>query len=52
MPTEDDTRTVEQEIATGQSARTPVALISSVAGVIAVVVALAIGLAALAYFFA
>jgi hypothetical protein len=49
MQTDDDTRSVEQEVAAGQSETTPVAVITSVVGVVAVLVVVALGLAALAY---
>jgi hypothetical protein len=49
---DDDTRSVEQEVAAGQSETTPVAVITSVVGLVAVVVVIALGLAALAYFLA
>ena len=49
MPPEDDTRSLEQEVAAGQSEKTPVAVITSVAGVIAVLFAVALLLAVLAY---
>ena len=52
MRTDDDTRSLEQEVAAGQSETTPVAVITSVVGVIVVLVLLALGLAALAYFLA
>jgi CHASE3 domain sensor protein len=52
MRTEDDTRSVEQEVAAGQSESTPVTLITSVVGVVAVLFLLALGLAALAYYLA
>ena len=52
MHTDDDTRSVEQEVAAGQSETTPVAVIASVVGVVAVLVVVALGLAALAYFLA
>jgi hypothetical protein len=52
MQTDDDTRSVEQEVAAGQSETTPVAVITSVVGVVAVLVVVALGLAALAYFLA
>jgi hypothetical protein len=52
MQTDDDTRSVEQEVAAGQSETTPVAVITSVVGVVVVLVVVALGLAALAYFLA
>ena len=52
MHTDDDTRSVEQEVAAGQSETTPVAVISSVIGIVAVLFVIALGLAALAYFLA
>jgi hypothetical protein len=52
MRTDDDTRSVEQEIASGQSETTPVFAIGSVIGVIGALFAIALGLAALAYFLA
>lgn len=52
MRTDDDTRSLEQEVAAGQSETTPVAVITSVVGVIVVLFLLALGLAALAYFLA
>ena len=52
MRTDDDTRTVEQEVADGQSETTPFAVITSVVGVVVVLFLLALGLAALAYFLA
>jgi hypothetical protein len=52
MPTDDDTRSVEQEVAAGQSETTPLAVITSVVGVVVVLFLLALGLAALAYFLA
>lgn len=48
----DDERTTEQLIASGRPAWTPFALLGSVIGVIAVLVAVAVALAALAYFIA
>jgi hypothetical protein len=52
MRTDDDTRSVEQEVAAGQSETTPVAVITSVVGIVAILFVLALGLAALAYFLA
>ena len=52
MRTDDDTRSLEQEVAAGQSETTPVTVITSVVGVIVVLFLLALGLAALAYFLA
>src|SRR5262245_58612310 len=49
MPTDDDRRSLEQEVAAGQSEKTPVALITSVTAVIAVVFVVALLLAVLAY---
>jgi hypothetical protein len=48
----DDERTTEQQVASGRPAWTPFALLGSVIGVIAVLVALVVALAALAYFLA
>jgi hypothetical protein len=45
-------RTAGQELASGRPGWTPFAALGSVAGVIAVLVALAVALAALAYFLA
>lgn len=47
-----DGRTAEQELASGRPAWTPFAALGSVFGVIAVVVVLVVGLAALAYMLA
>ena len=52
MHADDNTRDLEQEVAAGQSEATPVALISTVVVVIAALVAIALGLAALAYMLA
>jgi hypothetical protein len=52
MRTDDDTRSVEQEVAAGQSETTPLAVITSVVGVVVVLFLFALGLAALAYFVA
>jgi len=52
MRTDDDTRSLEQEVAAGQSETTPVTVITSVIGVVVVLFLLALGLAALAYFLA
>lgn len=49
---DDETRSLEQEVAAGQSEKTPVAVITSVAGIIACLFALALALAVLAYFLA
>jgi len=49
MHTDDDTRDLEQEVAAGQSETTPVTLITSVVGVIAVLFAIALALAIVAY---
>jgi hypothetical protein len=48
----DDERTTEQKIASGRPEWTPFALLGSVFGVIAVLVAIVVALAALAYFLA
>lgn len=45
-------RTAGQELASGRASWTPFAALGSVAGVIALIAALVIGLAALAYFLA
>lgn len=47
-----DGRTVSQEVASGRPAWTPFAALGSVIGVIAVLVAVGVALAALAYFLA
>lgn len=47
-----DDRTAGQELASGRAGWTPFAALGSVAGVIAALAALVIGLAALAYFLA
>jgi hypothetical protein len=47
-----DDRTAGQQLASGRAWWTPFAALASVAGVIAVLVALAVALAALAYFLA
>ena len=47
-----DDRTTGQQVASGRPAWTPFAALGSVAGVIALLVVLAVGLAALAYFLA
>ena len=52
MRTDDETRSVEQEVAAGQSESTPATLITSVVGIVAVLFLLALGLAALAYYLA
>jgi hypothetical protein len=49
MGTDDDTRSLEQEVAAGQSETTPVALITTVIGVVAILVAVALALAVVAY---
>jgi len=49
MPTDDDTRSLEQEVAAGQSETTPVAVITSVVGVIAGLFVVALVLAVIAY---
>ena len=43
MRSDDDTRSVEQEVAAGQSESTPVTLITSVVGVVVVLFLLALG---------
>jgi hypothetical protein len=48
----DDERTTEQKIASGRPEWTPFALLGSVTGVIALLVVVVVGLAALAYFLA
>jgi hypothetical protein len=48
----DDSRDVEQELASGQNEATPILALSSVILVIACLVAVAVALAALAYFLA
>jgi hypothetical protein len=48
----DDERTTEQQVASGRPDWTPFALLGSVIGVIAVLVAIVVALAALAYFLA
>jgi hypothetical protein len=50
MRTDDDSRSLGQEVAAGQSEMTPLAVITSVVGVVVVLSLLALGLAALAYF--
>ena len=52
MGIDDDTRSIEQEVAAGQSESTPFTLITSVVGVVVVLFLLALGLAALAYYLA
>jgi hypothetical protein len=52
LTTEQPERTTEQAVASGKPDWTPVALLGSVVGVIAVLVLIVIGLAALAYFLA
>jgi hypothetical protein len=52
MQADDDTRSVEQEVAAGQSETTPVAVITSIVGIVAVLFVIALGLAVLAYFLA
>lgn len=49
MRTDDDTRSVEQEVAAGQSETTPVFAIGTVLAVGATLFALALALAVLAY---
>ena len=49
MRTDDDTRTVEQEVAAGQSEATPLVAIGSVVLVIAALFAVALTFAVLAY---
>ncbi len=49
MRTDDDTRTLEQEVAAGQSETTPVTVLTSVIGVVAALVLVALALAVLAY---
>jgi hypothetical protein len=49
MRTDDDTRNLEQEVAAGQSETTPVAVISSVIGIIAILFVVALVLAVVAY---
>ena len=49
MRTDDDIRDLEQEVAAGQSETTPVAVIASVIGGIAVLFAIAVTLAIVAY---
>jgi hypothetical protein len=48
----DDERTIEQKVASGRPEWTPFALLGSVIGVIVVLVAVVVALAALAYFLA
>lgn len=50
MRTDDDTRSVEQEVAAGQSETTPVFAIGWVVVVIAALFVVALALAVLAYF--
>ena len=50
--TDDDTRTIEQEVAAGESETTPISVIAIVAGVVGVLFVLALALAALAYYLA
>ena len=52
MPTDDDTRSLEQEVAAGQSETTPVAVITSVIGVVAILFVVALALAVVAYLLA
>ena len=49
MRTDDDTRSVEQEVAAGQSETTPVAVIMSVIAVVAGLFVVALVLAVVAY---
>jgi hypothetical protein len=49
MRSDDDTRSLEQEVAAGQSATTPVAVITSVIGVLAGLFVVALVLAVVAY---
>jgi hypothetical protein len=49
MSSDDDTRSLEQEVAAGQSETTPVVAIGTVIGVIAILFTVALALAALAY---
>ena len=49
MRTDDDTRSVEQEVAAGQSETTPVAVITSVIAVLAGLFLVALALAVVAY---
>ena len=49
MRTDDDTRSLEQEVAAGQSETTPVAVITSVIGVVAVLFVVALVLVVVAY---
>ena len=48
----DEDRSTEQQVASGRPAWTPFAALGSVAGVIAVLVVIVVGVAALAYFLA
>ena len=48
----DEERSTEQQVASGRPAWTPFAALGSVAGVIALLVLIVVGLAALAYFLA
>ena len=52
MGVDHDSRNLEQELASGQSEATPFIALSSVVLVIAALVAVAVALAALAYFLA
>ena len=52
MTVDDDTRNVEQELASGQSEATPFLALSSVIIVVACLVAVALALAAVAYLLA
>ncbi len=52
MHAEDDTRSVEQEVAAGQSETTPVVAIGSVIVALGALFAVAVALAALAYMLA
>ena len=49
MRTDDDTRSVEQEVAAGQSETTPVVAMGTVIAVVAILFVVALALAALAY---
>ena len=52
MHTDDDTRSVEQEVAAGQSEATPLVAIGSVVLIVAALFAVALTLAVLAYLLA
>jgi CHASE3 domain sensor protein len=49
MRTDDDTRSLEQEVAAGESETTPVAVITTVVGVVAVIFLVALTLTVVAY---